>query len=154
MVDKYFKSKNHTRCGYQYKKLLFIISIFSSICLPVVNLGHCPFAPMPSDLVKGLLRHTCAALSRVYLLPPSPMCPPLSPLCSSPLSFPLSLSLSFCLSGFWNPQAFRGRDTHPGHLPAPQTCQTLRPLLLPLRPPFLLPAPASRLTWTNGRQRK
>ncbi|TNM97548.1 hypothetical protein fugu_015704, partial [Takifugu bimaculatus] len=49
-------------------------------------------------------------------------------------------------------QAFKGRDTNPRHLPASQTCQTLRPLLLPPRPPFLLPAPASRLTWTNGRQ--
>lgn len=38
-------------------------------------------------------------------------------------------------------------DTSQNH----RTCQTLRPLLLPLRPPFLLPAPASRLTWRNGR---
>lgn len=91
------------------------MSVFSQICLPVVSLANCPIAPVPSDPVKGLLLHTCPALSRVYLPPPSPVCPPLLSLRSTPLSFSLSLPLSFCVSGFLTLQAFRGRDTHPGH---------------------------------------
>ena len=124
--------------------------------------GRCPFTlapptPTPTPLL-------CTRVLPSHMLSPPTVCPPLLPTLvqihcvSVSLSVSLSLSLSLSLLvvlgsvGVW--RTGTGQDRHPRHpTAAPQTCQTPRPPPPPPRPPSPPLAPASRLTWTNGRWR-
>ena len=133
-------------------------------CCPVVCLCTSREVTAPSPLPRHPPPHCCAHVCcplTCYLLPLCAL--PFHQLClnttvSLCLALSLSLSLSLCLSllvvlgsvGVW--RTGTGQDRHPRHpTAAPQTCQTPRPPLPPPRPPSPLLAPASRLTWTNGR---
>lgn len=104
------------------------------------SVGHCPFTlvppppPPPAVYIHVLSAHMFISS---HLLP-----------CTRPFhQLTLNSPHSLCLFALGSVGVQRT-----GHAPsAPQTCQTLRPPPLLPRPPSLLLAPASRLTWTNGR---